>query len=156
MITVTSRQLTPEVSEYIGKLFHVITDLERIGDHALNLMERIETAKSNDLVFTKQGLDEFKQIYELDLELLDRSIGAFLNKQLTDDEEHQLHYIEDTIDYLTLQAQDNHVKRLREKKCHTASGVIFTKAMQDLERVGDHSYNIAWAARIDKKLIRQI
>ena len=156
MITVTSRQLTPEVSEYIGKLFHVITDLERIGDHALNLMERIETAKSNDLVFTKQGLDEFKQIYELDLELLDRSIGAFLNKQLTDDEEHQLHYIEDTIDYLTLQAQDNHVKRLREKKCHTASGVIFTKALQDLERVGDHSYNIAWAARIDKKLIRQI
>ena len=72
MITVTSRQLTPEVSEYIGKLFHVITDLERIGDHALNLMERIETAKSNDLGFTKQGLDEFKQIYELDLELLDR------------------------------------------------------------------------------------
>lgn len=156
MITVTSKEITGDVSEYIGKLFHVITDLERIGDHALNLMERIETAKSNDLGFTKQGLDEFKQIYELDLELLDRSIGAFLNKQLTDDEEHQLHYIEDTIDYLTLQAQDNHVKRLREKKCHTASGVIFTKALQDLERVGDHSYNIAWAARIDKKLIRQI
>ena len=61
-----------------------------------------------------------------------------------------------TIDYLTLQAQDNHVQRLRDKKCHTASGVIFTKALQDLERVGDHSYNIAWAARIDKNLIRQI
>lgn len=156
MVTVTSRQLTPEVSEYIGKLFHVITDLERIGDHALNLMERIETAKNDDLGFTKEGMNEFKQIYELDLELLDRSIGAFLNKQLTDDEEHQLHYIEDTIDYLTLQAQDNHVQRLRQKKCHTSSGVIFTKALQDLERVGDHSYNIAWAARIDKKLIRQI
>lgn len=156
MVTVTSRQLTPEVSEYIGKLFHVITDLERIGDHAQNLMERIESAKSNELTITEEGMEEFNQIYELDLELLDRSIGAFLNKQLTDDEEHQLHYIEDTIDYLTLQAQDNHVKRLREKKCHTASGVIYTKALQDLERVGDHSYNIAWAARIDKKLIRQI
>lgn len=156
MVTVTSRQLTPEVSEYIGKLFHVITDLERIGDHAQNLMERIESAKSSELTITEEGMEEFNQIYELDLELLDRSIGAFLNKQLTDDEEHQLHYIEDTIDYLTLQAQDNHVKRLREKKCHTASGVIYTKALQDLERVGDHSYNIAWAARIDKKLIRQI
>ena len=73
-----------------------------------------------------------------------------------DDEEHQLHYLEDTIDYLTLTAQDNHVQRLREKKCHTSSGVIYTKALQDLERVGDHSYNIAWAARIDKNLIRQI
>ena len=156
MVTVTSRQLNADVSEYIGKLFHVITDLERIGDHAVNLMERIETAKNDDLGFTEEGLNEYKQIYELDLELLDRSIGAFINKQLTDDEEHQLHYIEDTIDYMTLQAQDNHVQRLREKKCHTSSGVIFTKALQDLERVGDHSYNIAWAARIDKKLIRQI
>ena len=156
MVTVTSRELTGDVSEYIGRLFHVITDLERIGDHAENIMGRIEIAKENDITFTDQGMNEFKEIYELDLELLDRSIGAFLNMKLNDDEEHQLHYIEDTIDYLTLQAQDNHVERLLEKKCHTSSGVIFTKALQDLERVGDHSYNIAWAARTDKKLIRQI
>ena len=144
------------VSEYIGKLFHVITDLERIGDHAQNIMDRVCAAKDDDLGFTETGIAEFKEIYEIDLELLDRALGAFMNKHLTDDEEHQLHYLEDTIDYLTLTAQDNHVQRLREKKCHTSSGVIYTKALQDLERVGDHSYNIAWAARIDKNLIRQI
>lgn len=156
LVTVSSRELNAETSEYVGKLFHVITDMERIGDHALNIMERNEIALNGQLDFSEDGRKEFETIYEKALELFDRSVGAFVNKHLPDDEEQQLHFLEDTIDMLTLQSQDNHVERLREKKCHTASGVVFTKLLQDLERIGDHSYNIAWAARKDKKLIRQI
>lgn len=156
MVTITSQQLDGNTSEYIGKLFHVISDLERIGDHAINILERTEMASNDDLGFTEDGLAEVDEIYTKALELFDRAVGAFVNKRLTDDEEHQLHFLENTIDALTLQAQDNHVQRLREKRCHTSSGIIFAKILQDLERVGDHSYNIAWAARQDKDLIRQI
>ena len=156
MVTITSHRITGEASEYVGKLFHVITDLERIGDHALNITQRTQLAIESGLDFTDEGMAEIKGIYEKTLELFDRSIGAFVNKQLPDSEANELHFLEDTIDSLTLEAQDNHVQRLRDKKCHTASGVVFTKILQDLERVGDHSYNIAWAARKDKALIRQI
>ena len=156
MVTITSHRITGEASEYIGKLFHVITDLERIGDHALNILQRNEIAQLENLDFTENGMKEIQGIYEKSLELFDRSLAAFVNKQLPDEEANELHFLEDTIDSLTLQAQDNHVIRLRNKECHTASGVVFTKILQDLERVGDHSYNIAWAARKDKALIRQI
>ncbi len=156
MVTLTSKQLTGNVSEYLGKLFHVVTDLERIGDHAINVLERTIAAKDDDLGFTEDGLGEFNEIYSKALELFDRSLAAFRNQRLTDEEEHLIHSLEDDIDELTLKAQDNHVSRLRAKKCHTSSGVVFTKVLQDLERVGDHSYNIAWAARTDKNLIRQI
>ncbi len=156
MVTITSHRITGEASEYVGKLFHVITDLERIGDHALNILQRNELARQEGLDFTDDGMDEIKGIYEKSLELFDRSLAAFVNKSLPDEEANELHFLEDTIDSLTLEAQDNHVERLRRKECHTASGVVFTKILQDLERVGDHSYNIAWAARKDKALIRQI
>lgn len=156
MVTFTSSGPTAEDSEHIGKLFHVITDLERVGDHAVNILERTEQAKEYEVNFTEDGIQEFCDIYEASLQLFDRAMGAFKNNKLPDEEASQLHLLEDSIDRLTLQAQDNHVQRLREKRCHTTSGVVFTKVLQDLERVGDHSYNIAWAARQDKDLIRQI
>jgi phosphate:Na+ symporter len=156
VVTITSRNLNGDVSEYLGKIFHVVSDLERIGDHAVNVIDRTVQAKEEDLDFTKEGLAEFEEIYNESLELFDRSMDAFVNKHLTDAEGNELHFIMHSIQDLTVQAQDNHVQRLREKKCHTASGVVFTKVLQDLERVGAHSYNIAWAARKDKALIRQI
>ena len=156
MVTVCSGKIPAEDSEYIGKLFHVITDLERIGDHAQNILNRTKIIQESGLDFSEESNREVQELYEKVLELLDRSIGCFLNKKLTDSEEHELHNLENTIDDLTLQAQDNHVQRLKVKKCHTSSGVVYTKLLQDLERVGDHAYNIAWAARKDKNLIRQI
>lgn len=156
MVTVCSQKIAAEDSEYIGKLFHVITDLERIGDHAENVLNRTKVIIESNMQFSDESYKEVQKLYETVLELLDRSLGAFVNKKLSDFEEHELHKLENTIDELTLQAQDNHVQRLKEKKCHTSSGVVYTKLLQDLERVGDHSYNIAWAARKDKNLIRQI
>ena len=156
MVTICSGKILPEDSEYIGKLFHVITDLERIGDHAENILNRTKAIIEGDMELSDESKEDVQELYETVLELLDRSIGCFVNKEFDDFEEHELHNLENKVDDLTLKAQDNHVARLKIKKCHTSSGVVYTKLLQDLERVGDHAYNIAWAARKDTKLIRQI
>lgn len=156
LVSVTSHEINADVSERIVRMFHTITDLERIGDHALNVMERSQNAIDAQMNFTDEGMAEFKSIYEKVLELYDRSVEAFTNNRLTDAEGQYLHALEDSIDNETNRAQDNHVRRLREKKCSTSSGVVFTKVLQDLERMGDHAYNVAWAARRDKELIHSI
>lgn len=156
MVTIASHRITGEASEYIGKLFHVISDLERIGDHAINILNKNQLAHQENLEFSEESMEEIKNIYEKSLELFDRSIGAFVNKYLTDDEANELQFLEETIDNLVVQAQDNHVQRLRDHVCHTEPGIAFTKILQDMERVGDHAYNIAWAARTDKALIKRI
>lgn len=156
LVTVTAQTLSGELSDYIGKLFHVITDLERVGDHALNICERTEVIVNEKLEFTEAGLAEIKALYEKDLELFDRAMECFISKHLPDDEKFEIHNLEDEIDHMTIEAQDCHVERLRKKQCYTSAGVVFTKLLQDLERVGDHSYNIAGAAQKDKELIRRI
>lgn len=156
MVTVCTGKISPEDSEYIGKLFHVITDLERIGDHAENILNRTKAIIEGNMELSDDSKKDVQTLYETVLELLDRSIGCFVNKELDDIEEYELHNLENKVDDLTLEAQDNHVARLKKKKCHTSTGVVYTKLLQDLERVGDHAYNIAWAARKDKDLIRQI
>lgn len=57
---------------------------------------------------------------------------------------------------LNNKALDDHIVRLRAHKCHTASGIVFTKILQDLERTGDHSYNISKAGTNDAALISQM
>ena len=156
LVNITSHELNADVSERIVRVLHTITDLERIGDHALNVLERTKEAKENSLNFSDEAIKEFEKAYQNVLVLFDRSAKAFIDGRLTDSEAHELHALEDSIDRLTNEAQDNHVQRLREKKCSTASGVIFTKVLQDLERMGDHAYNVAWAARRDKQLIHSI
>lgn len=155
-ITLTAQPLSPHNSEYVGKLFHVLIDLERIGDHAMNILERTERTIEDNLAFSEYGMADVRKIYDVVIKIYDLSIDAFFKEDLTVSQKTEIQgLIKETQDMIT-KALDDHVVRLREGICHTAQGVIFTKLLQDLDRTGDHSYNIAKLAKKDKELISQL
>ena len=73
----------------------------------------------------------------------------FIANKATDHDLEIMNKHEQQIDILTREAQNNHIERLRAKECTTETGIIFVQLMHDLERVGDHSYNIGWLSNAE-------
>ncbi|MBP5665381.1 MAG: hypothetical protein J6X87_03805, partial [Clostridia bacterium] len=88
--------------------------------------------------------------------LYDLAIKDFLADSAPEHDLIAMHNLENSIDELTKEAQNNHVNRLRAKECNTETGIIFVQLMHDLERVGDHSYNIGWLSNAEGATVREL
>jgi phosphate:Na+ symporter len=122
-------------------LKHSLNDIERVGDHANNLAELAEKKLKKGLNFSKDAKTELeamglraKMIYEKALIALE-----------TEDEEvvKTVRELEEEIDRLQRVYEANHIRRLENKICNPLMGIIFVDILRNLERVGDHSTNIA-------------
>lgn len=149
MISVNVNALPSDVSNYFGRVFHVVTDLERISDHAINIVEKTENFIEQNLTFSDIAQNEITPIVDHNLELFDLAMKDFIANKATGHDLELMNRHEQAIDILTKEAQNNHIERLRAKECTTETGVIFVQLMHDLERVGDHSYNIGWLANAE-------
>lgn len=154
MITVNARPLPADSAAYVGRLFHVLIDLERIGDHAVNILDLTKETIDHELSFSDYSMEEFRSLYDNVIILFDEAVKSLRKDKIFEEEKQGLLNLRNFIRDLNEEALDNHIERLREHKCHTESGVIFTKLLQDLERTGDHSYNISKAGRNDADLIK--
>lgn len=153
LITVTARTLPPESSAYVGRLFHVLIDLERIGDYAIDILHNTEFLADHEIGVSDAAVGDFRNIYRNVLILFDESIKTLKRNVVYEDEKHILIRMRQNIKELDDEALDRHIERLRAHECHTQPGVIFTNLVQDLERTGDHSYNISKAGRDDSDLL---
>lgn len=156
LVKVTALELSDQDSQIIGNMFHVLNDLERIGDHSASLCKKTQISVDKQLIYSDAARDEIAEIYQKCLSLFDSSVQAFLRQRLTNAQAKKLTQMDESIDALTIQSQDNHIARLRAQQCHTEPGVIFAKALHDLERVGDYSINVAFAARKEAYTPREI
>ena len=143
----TALDITDRDSDYIARVFHAINDIERVGDHAINLAEAAQHNIGEGLKFSDPAREELNQLCGSVVTLLERSMAAFDNQSLSDNEAKELSDLEEHIDDLTLECQDSHIFRLNRKECNTEAGMLYLNTITDFERVGDHAINIAFLAR---------
>ena len=162
LVKINALDLDYNDAKYIGRLFHVVNDIERIGDHAVNLIEA-EVVRSNEKLAISEGaVEELKTMHKCVMDLLDASINSFKKQELTLDEAKQIETLETISDNLKVKYQNSHLHRLNEEHCETRAGMMFVNTLIDFERVGDHAKNIAFAvgkkpegkANVDEALLK--
>ena len=136
-----SNELPLEGSQAIALFVKVSADIERIGDHAINIAKRARLLHEEDKHFSDEAVEEIGMMSNLCTNILDelKIINYDEFKNIVD----KVDVIEEHIDKTHHQFSVNQLLRLKEKKCTTENSVIYTKILTDFERIGDHGLNIA-------------
>ncbi|MBQ9157629.1 MAG: Na/Pi cotransporter family protein [Eubacterium sp.] len=142
MVEVNRLELPYHDAMRIGDLFHVVIDLERIGDHAVNFAEDAEKKQKQNLSFTEGGIRELRDMYAKASLLLGKSMYMFVTEDKS--EIGQVIALENQVDEMDRMLQDHHIDRLSHGRCSAEIGLIFTDTVIGLERIGDHALNIAY------------
>ncbi len=143
LIKLSNTNLSAENREIVDDLFNTINDIERIGDHAENLAELSQEAIDNNLEFSEKAIDELRQMSGLVLQNYMDSLTAL--KSLDGSLAMKVVKTEGRIDYLEKTLRANHIGRLNNQLCVPGSGIVFLDIISNLERIADHSSNIAMA-----------
>lgn len=141
ILKISSKDLSENDSKIVSSMLHTIGDLERISDHAVNIVEAAEEMHSKKIKFSEQALREIPVIINAVSEILDMSINAFVNNDVTLAKD--VEPLEDVIDQLRSDLKTRHIERLRNGKCTIELGFILQDLLTNFERVSDHCSNIA-------------
>lgn len=141
ILKISSKDLSENDSKIVSSMLHTIGDLERISDHAVNIVEAAEEMHSKKIKFSPQALRELPVIVNAVSEILDMSINAFVNNDVNLAK--NVEPLEDVIDQLRSDLKTRHIERLRNGKCTIELGFILQDLLTNFERVSDHCSNIA-------------
>jgi len=137
----SQHSLSSGQSKQVAALMSAANDLERIGDHAENIMQLSELKTEERLPFSTTAMEEIAAMYEKVASMLERSIRAFEHEDL--EQAREVVSEEDVIDDEEKILRKRHIERINTKKCYPGAGVIYLDLLSNLERVADHANNIA-------------
>ena len=127
----------------IGSYFHVVNDIERIGDHAYNFYESSLKMVENDLKFSETAVKEFEEMFDVINQMFDLSFIIFHDQTVINLK--KLHELEDRTDDLKNKLSSAHYERIQKNICKMENSPFYTTLVSELERVADHLVNIGYS-----------
>ena len=136
---------TVSISEekVLGSYFHVVNDVERIGDHAYNFYEQSLKMVDKDLAFSDIAKKEFQEMFDVVEQMFTLSFMIFDNGTRVN--LRKLHDLEDKTDELKNRLSSAHYERIQKHMCHMENSPFYTTLVSELERVADHLVNVGYS-----------
>ena len=138
-----SSKANVEDNEKIGAYYHVINDIERIGDHAYNFLEMSRKLQYEELAFSKTAKKEFESFVDIIREMFAISDKVFMDGQVSDLQ--KLHELEQKTDVLKDELSEAHFERIKKNECKNELSPFHSTLLSELERVADHLTNIGYS-----------
>ena len=141
LVKLSNAPLSEEQHGQVNVLFYNINDMERVGDHAENIVELARYRFNNELLFTDEAIDELNIMFEKCYEVFTKAMESFETN--SESLAREVLLIEDEVNVMEKENRQGHIDRLNKGQCMTEPGIVFLDAISNLERVSDHSTNIA-------------
>ncbi|MBQ3503412.1 MAG: Na/Pi cotransporter family protein [Oscillospiraceae bacterium] len=141
LVKLSALNISQADSNEAAMLLKALNDFERVGDHALNVVESAEELLEKELTFSDTAKQEITVLMNAVSEIVELSFSAFIENDL--EKAHQVEPLEQVIDDLKEKLRVHHILRLQHGSCSIETGFVWSDLLTALERVGDHCSNIA-------------
>lgn len=141
LVRLSGRSMTMEDSQSVSVLFHVISDLERIGDHAMDVSISARNMKKNGISFSERAMEELRALENAIQEVMERTLGLLNRADF--EQADTIPLLNQVVDDLIGEIKVRHVERLQAGTCSIQSGIRLNDLLTNLQRVSGHCTNIA-------------
>lgn len=141
LVKLSGKNLSKADSQTLSILLHCTSDLERISDHAENILGSVTEMRDRKQEFSGEAMKELDILVSAVRDIVDMTVSFFMGKDIAG--ARKVEPLEEVIDGLNVALRQNHIHRLRGGKCTIDLGICLEDIITDLERVSDHCSNIA-------------
>ena len=143
LVKLSGKELSDLDSQSVSRQLHTIGDFERIGDHAVNILQVAEEMHNKKLNFSNEAKKEIAVLIAALTEILNTTTEAYINNDVSIAK--RIEPLEETIDSLIIEIKTSHIQRLKAGGCSIELGFILSDLLTNCERVSDHCSNVAIA-----------